>query len=212
MAIQRRASELRPRKSPVQMRSRAAVNAIVTAAARVFSEYGYAAGTTNRVAEYAGVSIGSLYEYFPNKDALLVAVLEAHIGEGEAILEKTIGELETAGGDLRCVVERLIAAMVELHKRNPTLHRVLFEEIPLPPRIRRMRADGEDRVTELVQIQLERHQEFARRDPALAARLVVQTVEALIHNLVLHEGLAARTESRVDEIVRLVMAYLTAPA
>ena len=68
----RKADELRPRRSPSQTRSRATVDGILTAAARIFARDGFATGTTNRIAELAGVSIGSLYEYFPNKQALLV--------------------------------------------------------------------------------------------------------------------------------------------
>lgn len=211
MRMQRRARELRSRKLPLQARSRATVDAILSAAAQVFTTHGYAAGTTNRIADRAGVSIGSLYEYFPNKDALLVAILEAHVREGEAILQKTTDELRTAGGKLRSMVERLVAAMVELHTRDPELHRVLFEETPMPPRVRRMRAESEDRVTAMFERELKRSREFARRDSALAARIVVQTVEALIHNLVLHDTRAVGVQSQVDEIVALVVAYLTAP-
>jgi AcrR family transcriptional regulator len=110
MATPRRASEFRPRKSPLQGRSRVTVDAIL-AAAQVFATHGYAAETTNRIAERAGISIGSLYEYFPNKDALLVAILEAYVREGEAILEKTTAELRTANGDLRWAALKLASAL-----------------------------------------------------------------------------------------------------
>ena len=212
MATPRRASELRSRRSPLQARSRATVNAILAAAAQVFARHGYAAGTTNRIAEHAGVSIGSLYEYFPNKDALLVAILEAHVQEGEATVEKAMAELRTANGDLRWAVGRLVAAIVELHTRDPELHRVLFEETPTPRRVRRVLAESEDRVTAMVACQLKGHRQFARRDPTLAARIVVQTVEALAHNLILRDVRTADVRTRVDEIVALVVAYLTTSA
>jgi len=212
MAIPRRASEFRFRKLPVQARSRATVDAVLTAAAQVFATHGYAAGTTNRIAERAGVSIGSLYEYFPNKDALLIAILEAHIRESEMILEKTTSELRTAAGNLRCTVARLVGAMVELHTRDPELHRVLFEETPRPLCVRRIFAESEDRVTAMVESQLEGRREFARHDSALAARMVVQTVEGFVHGRILHDTRAVGVESRVDEIMALVMAYLTTSA
>jgi AcrR family transcriptional regulator len=66
------------RRRPSQRRSQVTVTAILDAAARVFEERGFEAGTTNFVAERAGVSIGSLYEYFPNKDAMVVALVELH--------------------------------------------------------------------------------------------------------------------------------------
>jgi AcrR family transcriptional regulator len=73
---------LAPRKTPRQLRSRQTRERILAAAARVFSERGYAGGTTNHIAAEAGVSVGSLYQYFPNKDALLAELMRAHVDEG----------------------------------------------------------------------------------------------------------------------------------
>ena len=77
-------SELRPRKQPQQSRSRATVEFLLEAAAQVFGERGYLATTTNGIAERAGVSVGSLYQYFPSKDAILLALaLLPPLGEGK---------------------------------------------------------------------------------------------------------------------------------
>src|SRR5271154_4777544 len=78
---------LTPRKLPRQQRSEATVESILEAAAQVFERHGYAAGTTNRIAERAGVSIGTLYQYFPNKDAILIALARRHLAEGTAALQ-----------------------------------------------------------------------------------------------------------------------------
>src|SRR5271165_1676775 len=78
---------LQPRKLPSQPRSEETVEAILQAAAQVFERHGYAAGTTNRIAERAGVSIGTVYQYFPNKDAILVALALQHLAEGTAALQ-----------------------------------------------------------------------------------------------------------------------------
>jgi AcrR family transcriptional regulator len=72
-------AELSPRKRPSQSRSAATVKAILDATARILVERGYAATSTNAVAERAGVSVGSLYQYFPNKDALIAALHTRHI-------------------------------------------------------------------------------------------------------------------------------------
>ncbi len=74
------------RKTPVQQRSRRTVDEILGAAARILVEDGYSAMTTNDVAAAAGVSIGSLYQYFPNKDALLRALVERHLDAVERAL------------------------------------------------------------------------------------------------------------------------------
>ncbi|KAB2352238.1 TetR/AcrR family transcriptional regulator [Actinomadura rudentiformis] len=71
----------RPRKTPRQQRAWRTRARILAAAARVFAEHGYASGTTDRIAAQAGLSIGSLYQYFPNKDAILVTLAQAHLDD-----------------------------------------------------------------------------------------------------------------------------------
>src|SRR5512138_188963 len=97
----RRTTRLTPRKQPVQQRSRATVESILTAASQVFAEQGYAAGTTNRIAERAGVSIGTLYQYFPNKETLAVRLLERHVEQGERMIAGLIERARTMPLDLR---------------------------------------------------------------------------------------------------------------
>jgi AcrR family transcriptional regulator len=205
----RRHHELRPRKQPAQARSRETVAAVLTAAARIFATHGYAAGTTNRIAEAAGVSVGSLYEYFPNKDALLVALMEAHVAEGQALLEHAAAGVMGRSLRLRAAVRQLVGAMIALHARDRALHRVLFEEAPLPPRVRRQLAHAEERVAARVAAYLRGHPEVTVPDADLAAQVIVQTVEALTHKLVVHGSEDALT-AQADEVVALVVAYLTA--
>ncbi len=209
MAFARRADTLRPRKQPRQARSRETVDAILGAAAQVFAAQGYAGTTTNHIAARAGVSIGSLYEYFPSKDALLVALTEAHIAEGAAILDKVWTEV-AGDTDMRAVVRRFARAMFDLHARDRNLHRLLFEEAPLPRRTRQRVAATEDEIAARIEGFLRANPDITRRDPALAAAVIVQCVEALTHKLVVHgDGKAAR-DVYAEEIVALVTSYLAA--
>lgn len=80
---------LSPRKHPVQARSRRTVDDILEGAARVFRREGWQA-TTNRIAEVAGVGVGSLYEYFPNKESLLLALAERHVELAEREVTRAI--------------------------------------------------------------------------------------------------------------------------
>ncbi len=73
-----RLGELGPRKQAVQERSRETVEAVLEGAAQVFERIGFSAATTERIAERAGVSVGTLYQYWPNKDAIAVALMEKH--------------------------------------------------------------------------------------------------------------------------------------
>ena len=79
----------RPRKRPSQSRSRATVQAIIEATAHILREHGYAGASTNRIAKLAGVSVGSLYQYFPGKDALVLAVADHHATEMMALLQES---------------------------------------------------------------------------------------------------------------------------
>ncbi len=114
------------RKAPRQARSRATIEIILESAARILGERGWTATTTNAVAETAGVSIGSLYQYFPNKLALVEAVRRRHFDEVLAVLR--------AATDAATPRARRIAAfvdgMITVHRRFPAAHRVLLEEAP----------------------------------------------------------------------------------
>ncbi|MFL9872395.1 TetR/AcrR family transcriptional regulator [Paraburkholderia megapolitana] len=119
---------LSPRKAPLQRRAAATVDAIVEAAARILETQGPSGYTTNAVAERAGVSIGSLYQYFPNRDALTAALIERETG---TLLEQA----RSAAAEPTCaaVLGALIDAAIAHQMRRPALARVIdFEERRLP--------------------------------------------------------------------------------
>ena len=114
------------RKEPSQARSRATVDAIIEAGARVLSDRGWAGFTTNAVAVVAGISIGSLYQYFPDKLSLVEAIRRHHFDEVLAVMRKaTADELS-----LPQSAEALVQGMIDAHNVNPELHRVLLDEAP----------------------------------------------------------------------------------
>jgi len=197
----------RARKQPRQQRSAQTRRDILDAAARVFGEHGYAAGTTNRIAAAADVSIGSLYQYFPNKDAILAALTDAHIDAGSTLLTERLRDgLPAALDDL---VRLFVRAAIDNHRDDPALHRVLFEEAPrsaaLLNRLRDTEARGVAGVTEL----LRRHPEVQVPDAEFAARLTIATIESLVHRLIVAPVDTAQLE---DEVVRLLTGYLRTSA
>jgi AcrR family transcriptional regulator len=107
----------RRRKEPRQSRGRTTVDIILKATARVLLEDGYDAFTTKRVAQVAGVSIGSLYQYFPNKQALLVALVENHQQTRVEQLGRMISEL----APLEEAIPRYIEAMIETQRLGMTV-------------------------------------------------------------------------------------------
>jgi AcrR family transcriptional regulator len=202
-------SRTAPRRRPSQRRSRATVEAILDAAARVFERHGYAAGTTNRIAERAGVSIGSVYEYFPNKDAILAALAERELGrEREALLAVFTGA--PASEPLAALLGRFVRAVVELHAARPTLHRMLFEEADHPPAAHACVLRFEEALAHALEPIL-RARGAGGEDPDACAHLVVQTAEALAHRFVLRGIHDLDREAFVEQATRLLSAYAAAP-
>lgn len=200
-----RRTRAKARRRPSQRRSRETVDAILDGAARVLERHGYARGTTNRIAERAGVSIGSLYEYFPDKDAIVVALAERELDrEGAEIL----GVLESAPArePLARVLRRLVEALVAVHARRPALHRIFFEEAAHPPRAHACVLRFEESLAHALEPRLRRRRDRPR-DPDAAAHLVVQTAESLAHRFVLRGIHDLDREGFVAEATRMLAGY-----
>lgn len=202
--------DLSPRKKPRQERSRATVDAIVEAGARVFSERGYAAGSTNRIAEHAGVAIGSLYEYFPNKASILVAVAERHLDRMMADVVQVLVDAGSGAPSLDRLTERFVEAMLAVHERDPQLNHVVFSEAPHPPELHACVLQAEEKLAHRVEALLRASDELELDDPDTAAHLFVQTAEALTHRFA-HQGIHDLPRDRfVAEVGRLLTGYLRA--
>src|SRR5690349_19024522 len=118
----------KPRKIASQQRSRTTVDALLEATARILVKEGFDKASTNRIAQVAGVSVGSLYRCFPSTEAVVAAV----IGRHQAEIMRTVrgGVEEVAALPLGEAVRKLVAVAVKAHRVDPRLHRVLAEQIP----------------------------------------------------------------------------------
>lgn len=195
------------RKKPRQGRSRFTVDAIIQAAAHILVTDGYATFNTNRVAEVAGVSIGSLYQYFPNKQSLIVALWEDHSNQ---LREFTIGRLKEVGHlPLRDVMYEMILGSIKAHQIDPDLHRVLSNDVP-PLDITHL--DKHAKETSLVEFEkfLISKKDECRPDVDfnMAVILIHKLVENITHAAVIDEPELLYKEHLVDEVTRMVMAYL----
>ena len=201
-------AKLKPRRRPRQQRSRETVEAILEAAAQVFERHGYAAGTTNRIAERAGVSIGSLYQYFPNKDAIVVELMHRHLNELEEVALPALGQLVAEPPPLRVALTAIVRGAVALHEQSPGLHRVLFEELAQPLGIRARLQKIFDDASGLIGEYLRACPGVNAPDPALAGRMVFQVVDDVTHGAVIRprEGEEASVYAR--ETVTMLDRYL----
>jgi AcrR family transcriptional regulator len=203
-----RAIPTNPRKSASQERSRATVQALLDATARVLTKEGYDRASTNRIAATAGVSVGSLYQYFPNKEALVAALVARHNREMLDLLREALKEV--ASLDLATAIAKLVRAAVDAHRVDPALHRVFDEQVPRMGQLAKIEAlQGE--TLQLVRSYLDqRRDEISVRDLDLATSILVTTVEALTHQFVIHkpEARDGERDRFIDEVTRLVVGYL----
>jgi AcrR family transcriptional regulator len=195
---------LEPRRKPRQVRAELTRERILAAAAHVFAEHGYAAGTTNRIAERARVSIGSLYQYFPNKDAVLAALLIQHIDRGSWT---EADDLDLSPGTLEATVRALVRDAVDNHDDDPRLLRVMVEEAPLSRELRdTVERHGKLRTGQVRDV-LARHPDVHVGDVDVAADIVLFTVEMNTHKFMAAPR-SAPVETFENELVAMLTRYL----
>lgn len=198
----------KPRKHASQERSRATVDALVEATARILVREGFDKASTNRIAEVAGVSVGSLYQYYPGKEALVVAVIDRHNQQIMQVVRRALAEV--ASQPIAKAVRRLVTVAIEAHRIDPKLHRVLAEQIPRTGALENVEAFNRETYA-LLRTYLEGHRgEIRVTDLGLATFVCVTSIEALAHNAVLRsESLPEELMGTlVDEATRLVVGYL----
>ena len=204
-----RRPQTNPRKTASQKRSRMTVDALVEATARVLIKEGYDRASTNKIAAVAGVSIGSLYQYFPSKEALVAAVIDRHTRELSQLVRAAL--LKVAGRPIEIAARELVAAAIDAHRIDPRLHRVLAEQVPRSGRLENIDAVERD-ARAVFRNYLEAHRsEIDIADLDLAAFILVTTVEALTHSAVLRRPDILADEKAgefVDEVTGLLLRYL----
>ncbi len=200
-----------PRKRPRQARAQATVEAILRATAHILRKGGWDACNTNAVAKKAGVSIGSLYQYFPSKEALVTALAERHAEEGLQVLVDALAVARARAEPLTVeeTVRHYIDAMVRLHSSDAALHRVLVEQVP---RLRGGQAIVQRTsatAAALVRGWLEGQRHLFREvDLDVAVFMLVTSVEAVAHLQVLARPEQLTHEVLVNELTCLVLGYL----
>jgi len=194
------------RKKPQQERSIAMVGTLLEAATRVFVKEGYAKATTNRIATAAGVSVGSLYQYFPSKDAIAVELLRRY---REGLVELIGGRLGAATPEtFPSVVRGLLADLLQAEDINPALHRVLIEQV-LRTSARREMLGFEEQL-EAVLASAMRNAKIELEDPDLVAFVLVRVVLSVVQSVVVDRP-RYKTPALADELTHLVIGYLSRP-
>ena len=194
----------RMRKQPQQERSRQMVDRIVEAARRVLLDQGYARTTTNRVAAEAGISPGSLYQYFPDKQAILDAVIEAHSADvAERLAAVATGAFQLPPREL---VAAAVGGLIDVLDENREYVRLMTRELPRA-RIGSYLEQMERRIGDVVATYLAVARPADRVEPHVSAWLLVRMIEHLCVDYVLERPDFPR-EQLVAEIVRMTSAHL----
>ena len=196
-----------PRKTARQERSRATVDAIVQATAYILAQFGWERLTTNAIAERAGVNISSLYQYFPNKEAIVSELQRRHIAETRKELSTILSDI-SAQSSLREALACLVESLVREHRIAPAIHRVFAEELP---RSARSVPSDSDRVNNQMLTAL---QPFMKNvpDPRFAIDMVRVATHAIIHEAASHRPEILDRSDFVPEVVTFLESYLCRPA
>ncbi len=165
-----------PRRKPIQGRAQHTVEAILKAAAQILERHGIDAATTNAIAERAGVSIGSLYQYFADRDALIDALVRRHVEAMQTVLAEALAGVGTR--PLPDAIAQLVAAIVAAHRVAHRLHQALHQTTAhrAHAAIDRFEADLEL----LVASALRGQAELRIAEPDLLASALVQALGGLV--------------------------------
>ena len=195
-----------PRKLPRQDRSRVTVEAILEATTRILVEEGYDKANTNRIAQRAGISIGSLYQYFPNKESLIAALMEQHAQEMAELVETKLARLFDS--PLEIVIPEIVSAVVAAHAIDPKLHQVLSEEIPHSERSPQMYR-AQERIAKTLAAYLHHWRDCIQpQNTELTVFILSRTVDSLCHSAVIEYPNFVRDSQFESEVANMLLSYL----
>ena len=191
------------RREPKQRRSRETVGAVLEAVQRVVKRHGVEAVTTNRIAEAAGVSIGSLYQYFPDKRAIFTALYDRHVDEVRGVIERTMADCTSAS--LEDFTRELVEGLANAHTEDAELHEIISGTA----------AEGPHGFKSALQTSFEQvisRAEPDRYTPDETRRILFvlpNMVEALVHGVADQNRPVISRNAAKDEAIRTVLVYLS---
>jgi AcrR family transcriptional regulator len=195
-----------PRKMPVQARSRATFDALIQAATYILTEVGWEGLTTNAIAERAGVNIGSLYQYFPNKEAVITELQRRHAEVIHEQLNQALARLPQQPS-LRTAVTQIIEMVIQEHRIAPAVHKAITEELPRTARC--LQLDNADLRKQFL-TELKPYMKNVP-DPDLAIYMMGIAVHAIIHHTAAERPALLARPDMITELVTLFENYLCRP-
>ena len=200
------------RCEPKQSRSVETCSNILQAAGELFEGQGYEQVTTHQIAARAGVSVGALYRYFADKEAVVIALYRQEVAEQR---DRVLTAFEVPDGispEIPALVRRTVALALELYSERPGLRRVLVEQSRKIPELIQLRREQDEQIRKAAALILGSVPGVTLPDVEAGAYLITLFVDSLIDDYVVHrtgpEGFDDKriTEAAVDFIVRYVLA------
>jgi AcrR family transcriptional regulator len=206
-----------PRRTPSQQRSRETVGVVFEAAMRELQRGDPTAVNVNRVAETAGVSIGSIYQYFPSKDALLSSLLAHYMRRRfDAIMAmiRAIQDEERATQTvvpLEEIMRRLVQGTIRLKQKGLPLEFALiswFARVGSLTSLTELDREYTEAMAEALRTLQQPPARIRPVDPQLAARILMQSIRAILLTTILQEPVLLDSEALCDEVTELAVRYL----
>lgn len=195
---------LEPRKTPVQARSAASVESILEATVQVLLSVGKERLTTTRVAHRAGVSVGTLYQYFPNKIALLQAALRRHLGSIARAVEQAQGACD---GSISEKVTRIVDAYLEAKMKDLKTSRAFYSVVS-DVEGTKIAQETASRLNGAILSALENASEPLENDPQLLATMIQAAMAGVTRQLLESDSPEEQYPALRRELASMVGAYL----
>jgi AcrR family transcriptional regulator len=201
-------TSLKPRKNPIQARSLATISALHLATIQILTREGLGRCTTTRVADRAGMSVGSLYQYYPNRDALLAAVLERHLVGLASAIDQSCHEHR--GRPVSEMASALVRVFLAAKLRNTDESRALYAmagERGGPELV----ADVQARMVAAIAAMLASARDARYDDPAMTATIALGAMVGPVRTLLDGNAPAGFDACLEKELVQLLTAYFQSP-
>lgn len=193
---------------PRQKRAQVTVDVILEATAHVLRTIGYDALTTNKVADAAGVSVGSLYQYFPGKDALVMALMLQVSEKQQASFLVALGSMAKA--PIADVIEAVVEALLQSHAADPRLSEVLMNQVPRVGELAEVMAYNEEKIARPLHAFLASRREDLVVDDLRAATFVLtHSIPPLLQRLTMSRPSPDQRRAIFRELKGMLVGYLT---
>lgn len=194
-----------PRKRARQDRSRATVEALIEGTARVLIQDGFERASTNKIAKEAGVSIGSLYQYFPNKESLVAALIEEETQKDLKAILQRLEEVE--GHDPADALREVVLVVTGCYGRNKPLRKVIVDQVPKIGKLKKIQ-ELENEVGGIIYDRLVRPAGLSDDDAALDKFILIKSITGILRSATLERAELLDERGLVDRMVKFCLTAM----